>query len=97
VDREQQINLYFEMAKHFTTLNTAALLVFLAAREEINLPLWIALFFAISLASATLGRIEVARKGLPRSRFALVYLGLTIAIVFFFAGVYNSVRLGLGW
>jgi hypothetical protein len=36
VGRAQVISLYFEMAKHFTTLNTAAILVFLAASEMVS-------------------------------------------------------------
>ncbi len=90
MDRQQVISLYFEMSKHFTTLNTAAILVFLAANEEVSIPLWVSLYFVASLVRATIAMFYIARDGLPERRFAPVYFGLNVAILGFLGGVVFS-------
>lgn len=90
---EQATNFYFEIAKHLTTLNTAAILVYLAAAGsgEISLPLWVALLFVGSLAGATLSMLVTGLRGISFNRFVLGNFGMAVAVVFFFGGLLYSV------
>jgi hypothetical protein len=94
MDREKLTGFYFEIAKHFTTLNTAAILVYLAAAGsgEVSLPLWVALAFVVSLAGATLSMLVTGLSGINTTNpFALGNFGMAVAVVFFFGGLLYSV------
>jgi hypothetical protein len=81
----------FETAKHLTTLNTAAILVYLAAGEEISLPIWVALLFVLSLAGATASMIETGFKWISPYPTKIGRFGMAVAVSCFFVGLLYSV------
>lgn len=84
--------MFFEIAKHLTTLNTAAILVYLVAGEQVSLPLWVALAFAASLAGATLSMVVTGLRGInTTSPWALGNFGMAVAVAGFFVGLLYSV------
>ncbi len=88
---EQATSFSFEIAKHLTTLNTAAILVFLAAGEEVSLPLWVALLFVGSLAGAALSMVVTGFRWVRPNWASLGSFGMAAAISCFFVGLLYSV------
>jgi hypothetical protein len=90
---ELKTGFFFEIAKHLTTLNTAAILVYLAAAGsgEISLPLWVALLFVGSLAGATLSMLVTGLRGISRNPRSLGNLGMLVGVSCFFVGLLYSV------
>jgi FtsZ-binding cell division protein ZapB len=83
--------MFFEIAKHLTTLNTAAILVYLAAGETLSLPLWVALLFVVSLAGATVSMIATGLRWISPRPTRIGTFGLAVAISCFFVGLLYSV------
>ena len=91
MDREQATGFYFETAKHFTTMNTAAILVYLAAGREASLPLWVALLFVGSLVGATASMVVIGTLPLHPRRRTIEAVGMAVAVAGFFVGLLYSV------
>jgi hypothetical protein len=92
---EQATNFFFEIAKHLTTLNTAAILVYLAAAGsgEVSLPLWVTLLFVGSLAGATLSMLVTGLRGINTTNpYTLGNFGIAVAVGCFFVGLLYSQR-----
>lgn len=85
---------YFEIAKHLTTLDTAAILVFLAVvgSGEVSLPLWVALAFVVSLAAATASMLITGLREInTTSAYAPGTLSMAIAVCSFFGGLMYAI------
>jgi len=91
MDREQATGFFFEIAKHLTTLNTAVILVYLAAGGEVSLPLWVAMLFVVSLAGATASMLVTGLRGISANPYALGNFGMAVAVACFFVGLLYSV------
>jgi FtsZ-binding cell division protein ZapB len=83
--------MHFETAKHLTTLNTAAILVYLAAGGEVSLPLWVALLFVLSLASATVSMVATGSRWTSDTPSGIGIFALGVAIAGFLSGLVYSV------
>ena len=83
--------MHFEIAKHLTTLNTAAILVYLAAGEEVSLPLWVALLFVLSLAGAAVSMIATGLRWISPSPSKIGNLAMSVAVAGFLVGLLYSV------
>lgn len=81
---------FFEVAKHFTTLNTASILVLLTLGDRVNLPLWLIAFFGLSLAGATVSMLVTGLRGTSQNSLAPGNLGMAVAVAFFFVGLLYS-------
>lgn len=89
--KDQATAFFFEIAKHFTTLNTAAILVFLAVSREADLPLWIAGLFVFSLIGAVVSMLVTGLIGVSGNRYAVGNIGMAVAVAGFFVGLLYSI------
>jgi hypothetical protein len=87
-DTRQQHGFFFEMCKHLTTLDTAALLVVLAMHEELSAFLfWSLLLFGVSLFFSTIGMLVVALAGTSIESISRATNFLLLGSVTFLTGV----------
>lgn len=103
-DRRRNLNqrfrknheIMFEACKHFTTLDTAALLIVVAVFREpgygLSVVVWPLVWFGLSLALCAYGMLATALGGLDNTKVAISAGGALIAgALVFFAGLVQTV------
>ena len=90
---EEATHYFFEIAKRFTTLDTAAILIYLAMSNQFSdRPLWWPLgFFVVSAIGATVSMLATGMRGISSNRFYVGNAGMVFALVGFFVGLVYSI------
>jgi|ERR671911_405954 hypothetical protein len=94
--QEPERGYYFEIAKQITTLDKAALLIFLAVDRELPLSSVPAGFLIISLVGAFLSMIRTGTRGISPKILSYDNLFMTLAVIGFLGGVVLATLAALG-